>query len=244
MAGAAGGAHRRSAGDELEVQWSFSGEEGARLRPGGSAPLRQHGEQSSLTTATQILSGIREKPCDLRVKSSSTATLITAIFCLLAELSDGLPRLLRLLSFCCMRINRNSLDVLTVAVSFAVLYIIVGSISSVVCSYLRTAGGPLMFNIRVSFLSIAVSIVIESTYWFVRSLYSFYHVVFTNFATLLFTPFLTPPSPSTDSEYDTLDHARPTNDPKPNYTKMDGTLRKSKSKISDSDEDNESTGGS
>ena len=52
------------------------------------------------------------------------------------------------------------------------------------------------------------------------------------------------PPPSTDGEYDRLDHARATNDPKPNYTKMDGTLRKSKSKISDSDEDNESTGGS
>jgi len=44
-----------------------------------------------------------------------------------------------------------------------------------------------------------------------------------------------------ETEYDRLDHARATNTPKQHYTKMDGTLRKSKTKIMDSDEDNEST---
>ena len=45
------GAHRRSAGDELDIQWSFSGEEAARRRPGKSAPLTQHGKRSRQTTA-------------------------------------------------------------------------------------------------------------------------------------------------------------------------------------------------
>ena len=54
--------------------------------------------------------------------------------------------------------------------------------------------------------------------------------------------FLTPLSLPTGSEYDRLDHARASNNPKSNYTKMDGALRKSKPEVSDNDEDNALTG--